>query len=154
MNTCTPAPAASAGKPRLLDEVRAAARAAHHTTRAEEAFVQWIRRFILFHDKRHPAQMAEAEAAQFLTHLAVQEHVSPSQQAQARAALVFLYRHVLQKPLGPLEGVVRASRPARPRSSAASRQATGAAPPSAGASPAVSPTSNLRTGPRTQESRT
>jgi hypothetical protein len=69
----------------------------------------------LFHGKRHPQEMAEPEAAQFLTHLAVQEHVSPSLQTQARAALVFLYRRVLHQPLGPLENVVRAARPVRTR---------------------------------------
>ena len=78
----------------------------------------WIRRFILFHDKRHPAQLAEPEVVRFLSHLAVEEHVSPSMQTQARAALVFLYRHVLDRPLGSLDGVVRAKRieaPVRPR---------------------------------------
>jgi hypothetical protein len=70
--------------------------------------------------------MAEPEVVQFLTHLAVEEHVTPSLQTQARAALVFLYRHVLHRPLGPLEGVVRAARPERARraSPARAREAT------------------------------
>ena len=96
---------------RLLDQVRAAAQARRYSAHTENVFVIWIRRFIVFHDKRHPAQMAEPDVARFLSHLAVEEHVSPSVQCQARAALVFLYRHVLQRPLGPLDGVVRAKRP-------------------------------------------
>jgi len=85
----------------------------------EAVFVDWIRRFVLFHGKRHPAQMAEPEVSRFLTHLAVEEHVSPSTQSQARAAIVFLYRHVLDRPLGHLDGVVRAKRvePAQPSTS-------------------------------------
>jgi hypothetical protein len=114
-----------------LDQVRAAARSRRYGAPTEEIFVGWIRRFILFHDKRHPGQMAEPEAARFLSHLAAEERVSPSAQAQARAALVFLYRYVLQRPLGPLDGVVRAQRPvpvsvAR-RSRPGNRQASGAA---------------------------
>jgi hypothetical protein len=100
-------------KPKLLDQIREALRLKHYNVRTEEIFVHWIRRFILYHGQRHPQEMAEPEATQFLTHLAVQEHVSPSLQMQARAALVFLYRHVLQRPLGPLQDVVRASRAVR-----------------------------------------
>jgi hypothetical protein len=110
-------------KPKFLDQVREILRGKHCNQRTEEIFLGWIRRFILFHGKRHPQEMAEPEAAQFLTHLAVEEHVAPSLQAQARAALVFLYRHVLQRPLGPLEGVVRATRPERPRRPTTSRRA-------------------------------
>jgi hypothetical protein len=79
-----------------------------YNPRTEESFVDWIRRYILFHGKRHPAQMAEREVARFLSHLAVQEQVSASAQIQARAAVVFLYRHVLDRPLGRVEGVERA----------------------------------------------
>ncbi|HPM83859.1 MAG TPA: phage integrase N-terminal SAM-like domain-containing protein [Candidatus Anammoximicrobium sp.] len=109
-------PAAN-GAPRLLDQVRAAARSRRYGPHTEEAFAGWIRRFVLFHGKRHPAQMAEAEVVRFLSHLAVEEHVSASAQVQARAAIVFLYRHVLNRPLGRLDDVVRAkpSPPARPR---------------------------------------
>ena len=114
-----PSPAAATdAAPRLLDRVRAAARARHYSPLTEQIFVSWIRRYVLFHDKRHPAQMAEPEVVRFLSHLAVEEHVSPSLQSQARAALVFLYRHVLHQPLGSLDGVVRAQRrepPMRPR---------------------------------------
>lgn len=109
-----PSPAAADAAPRLLDQVRAAARARHYSPLTEQVFVSWIRRYVLFHDKRHPAQMAEPEVVRFLSHLAVEEHVSPSLQSQARAALVFLYRHVLHQPLGSLDGVVRAQRPEPP----------------------------------------
>ena len=128
----SPSPAgAAAGPPKLLDQVRAAARSRRYGAPTEEIFVGWVRRFILFHDKRHPGQMAEPEVARFLSHLAAEERVSPSVQAQARAALVFLYRYVLQRPLGPLDGVVRAQRPvsvsgAR-RSRPGNRQANGPA---------------------------
>ncbi|NLF69622.1 MAG: hypothetical protein GX575_11275 [Candidatus Anammoximicrobium sp.] len=113
----SPAAAAADAAPRLLDQVRAAARARHYSPLTEQVFVSWIRRYVLFHDKRHPAQMAEPEVVRFLSHLAVEEHVSPSLQSQARAALVFLYRHVLHQPLGSLDGVVRAkpTAPAQPR---------------------------------------
>ncbi len=112
----SPAPSGSATEPpRLLDQVRQALQSRHYNPRTEEIFVEWIRRFVLFHDKRHPAQMAEPEVARFLSYLAVQDHVSPSTQVQARAALVFLYRHVLARPLGRLDEVVRAERLASPR---------------------------------------
>jgi len=111
------AAALAAAAPRLLDQVRAAARARHYSPLTEQVFVSWIRRFVLFHDKRHPDEMAEPEVSRFLTHLAVEEPVSASAQVQARAALVFLYGRVLHRPLGRLDDVVRAkpSPPARPR---------------------------------------
>lgn len=77
---------------------------------------------MLYHDKRHPGQLAEPEVSRFLTHLAVEEHVSASSQVQARAALVFLYRHVLNRPLGRLEGVERA-KPSPPARRNGARQA-------------------------------
>ncbi len=85
--------------PRLLDQVRQALQARRYNPRTEEIFVEWTRRYVVFHGKRHPAQMAEPEVARFLSHLATEEHVSLSVQTQARAALVFLYRHVLDRPL-------------------------------------------------------
>src|SRR5215831_17341403 len=96
------------GQPRLLDRVRAAIRARHYSLRTEEAYVAWIRRFILFHDKRHPAEMAEAEINAFVTSLAVDGPVSASTQTQALSALLFLYRHVLGKDLPSLHTVIRA----------------------------------------------
>ena len=77
--------------PRLLDRVRLAIRARHYSLRTEEAYVAWIRRFILFHGKRHPVEMGEAEINAFLTYLAVSGGVSASTQNQALAAMLFLY---------------------------------------------------------------
>jgi len=72
--------AARIGKPKLLDQVRDAIRTRHYSYRTEEAYVGWIRRFIFFHHKRHPAEMGPAEITQFLTALAVDRHVSASTQ--------------------------------------------------------------------------
>lgn len=99
--------------PRLLDRVRAAIRTRHYSRRTEEAYVGWIRRFILFHGKRHPAAMGADQVNAFLSHLAVRERVSPSTQAQALCALLFLYRHVLADPLPWLDEIVRARRTER-----------------------------------------
>ena len=100
-------------KPRLLDRVRAAVRARHGSRRIEEAYVVWIRRYVLFHGKRHPAEMGAPEITRFLTALAVEGRVAASTQTQALSALLFLYRHVLELDLPWLEGVVRAKRPQR-----------------------------------------
>ena len=89
------APAASVG-PRLLDRVRNEIRLRHYSIRTEGVYVDWIRRFIHFHGKRHPDAMGEAEVAAFLTDLAVTRHVAPATQAQAKSALLFLYRVVLK----------------------------------------------------------
>ena len=100
-------------QPRLLDRVRVAVRARHYSIRTEEAYVAWIRRFILFHGKRHPSEMGEKEINAFLSDLAVRGRVSASTQNQALSALLFLYRAVLHKPLPDLSDVVRAKRPRR-----------------------------------------
>jgi integron integrase len=97
----------------LLDRVRAALQVRHYSLRTEECYIQWIRRFILFHHKRHPREMGAAEINQFLTHLAVNGHVSASTQNQAFAALLFLYQKVLEVDPGQIAGVVRAVRPKR-----------------------------------------
>ncbi len=97
--------------PRLLDRVREAVRVRHYSLRTEEAYVGWIRRFILFHHKRHPSAMGADEVNAFLTHLAVSENVAASTQAQALSALLFLYKHVLGDPLPWLDDVVRARKP-------------------------------------------
>ncbi len=97
---------------RLLDQVRDALRARHYSLRTEQAYLAWVRRFIYFHHVRHPAEMGEVEINAFLTHLAVVDKVSASTQTQALAALLFLYRHVLTRGVGDLEGVVRARRSA------------------------------------------
>lgn len=106
-----PAPPTQPAK--LLDRVRAAIRARHYSLRTEEAYVGWIRRFILFHNKRHPAEMGESEVNQFLTHLALSENVAASTQNQALSALLFLYQEVLERDLDRIEGVVRAKKPRR-----------------------------------------
>ncbi|CAB1369928.1 integron integrase [Denitratisoma oestradiolicum] len=100
-------------KPRLLDEVRAALRVRHYSLRTERAYVGWIRRFILFHDKRHPAEMGETEVTAFLTHLAVEGNVAAATQHQALSSLLFLYREILKVDLPWLKEVVRAKKPQR-----------------------------------------
>lgn len=94
--------------PKLLDQVRERVRLKHYSIRTEQAYVEWIKRFILFHDKRHPAQMGTAEIEAFLTHLAVKNKVSASTQNQAKSALLFLYREVLEQKLAWLEKVTQA----------------------------------------------
>ncbi|MBI3000326.1 MAG: integron integrase, partial [Deltaproteobacteria bacterium] len=101
---------AGASKPRLLDQVRQAIRTRHYSYRTEKAYIHWIKRFIFFHDKRHPAEMGEAEIGQFLSSLATDSHVSASTQNQALNALLFLYREVVRKEIGYVDGVVRAKR--------------------------------------------
>lgn len=90
---------------KLLDQVRDAIRVKHYSYRTEETYVHWIRRFILFHNKRHPGEMGTAEVTQFLTHLAIQEQVAASTQNQALSAIVFLYRLVLQQELTGIDAV-------------------------------------------------
>ncbi len=102
-----------APKPRLLDRVRAAIRARHYSRRTEDTYVAWVRRFILFHGKRHPAEMSAPEITRFLTSLAVDGKVASSTQNQALSALLFLYRDVLEQDLPWLDGIVRARRPER-----------------------------------------
>jgi integron integrase len=99
---------AGAPKPRLLDRVRQAIRARHYSRRTEKTYVAWIRRYILFHGKRHPTEMGAAEATRFLTSLAVDGNVAASTQNQALSALLFLYRDVLEQDLPWLDNVVRA----------------------------------------------
>lgn len=100
-------------KPRLLDQVRDALRVRHYSIRTEASYLQWIKRFILFHHKRHPLEMGEQEITAFLTHLAVDKHVAPSTQNQALAAILFLYKEVLEQELDWMDGIVRAKRPTR-----------------------------------------
>jgi integron integrase len=97
----------------LLSSVREAIRARHYSIRTEESYVSWIKRFILFHGKRHPAEMGEPEINRFLSDLAVRGRVSASTQNQALAALLFLYRNVLRQPFPQLETVIRARKPKR-----------------------------------------
>jgi integron integrase len=106
-------PLSSSGKPKLLEQVRQVIRKRHYSDRTEKAYVHWIKRFIFFHNKRHPVEMAEPEIARFLSSLASEAHVSASTQNQALNALLFLYREVLNKDIGYVNGVVRAKRPHR-----------------------------------------
>ncbi|MFA6094987.1 MAG: integron integrase [Candidatus Paceibacterota bacterium] len=99
--------------PKLLDQVRDRIRIKHYSIRTETQYVQWIKRFILFHNKRHPQEMGAAEMEAFLTHLAVDGHVSASTQNQALSALLFLYKEVLGIDLPWLANVVRAKQPQR-----------------------------------------
>lgn len=99
--------------PKLLDRVRQAIRTRHFSPRTERTYVGWIRRFIVFHDKRHPREMGETEVVAFLSSLATARHVSASTQNQALSALVFLYSEVLGMRLEWMDGVVRARRPTR-----------------------------------------
>ena len=90
---------------KLLDQVRDVLRVKHYSYSTEKTYVQWIRRFILFHNKRHPAEMGSAEVTQFLTHLAVTDHVAAATQNQAMNAILFLYRAVLQQELVGIDAV-------------------------------------------------
>jgi integron integrase len=105
--------AAMQPRPKLLDQVRAAVRMRHYSSKTEESYVHWIKRFIFFHNKQHPAQMGEKEIGQFLSGLATDRHVSAPTQNQALNAILFLYRDVLRKEIGYVDGVVRAKRPHR-----------------------------------------
>lgn len=102
-----------APQPRLLDQLRDRIRLKHYSIRTEEVYVDWVKRFIWFHDKRHPNQMGKLELEAFLTHLAVKGKVSASTQNQAKSALLFLYREVLGVDLPWLENVEQAKAPKR-----------------------------------------
>ncbi|WP_155314262.1 integron integrase [Desulfosarcina ovata] len=98
-------------KPRLLDQVRHCIRRMHYSIRTEESYLGWIKRYIFFHDKRHPNDLNENHITDFLNYLAVQRKVASSTQNQALCALVFLYRHVLKKELSQFENLTYAKRP-------------------------------------------
>jgi integron integrase len=100
-------------KPKLFERVRAVARVRHLSLRTEQAYSDWIKRFILFHRKRHPEEMGTEEIRQFLSHLAVDGKVAASTQNVALCALLFLYRDVLGIELPYVEGIQRAKRPTR-----------------------------------------
>ena len=101
-----------AQKPKLLDQVRQVLRRRHYSYQTEKSYVHWIKRFILFHNKRHPQEMAEPEVEAFLTDLAVNGQVTANTQNQALSAIVFLYRHVLNKELTGIDAI-RATKPQR-----------------------------------------
>ena len=97
---------------KLLDQMRDVLRTQHYAIRTEDAYVDWARRFILFHQKRHPAEMGRVEIEAFLTHLAVERHVAASTQNQALSALLFLYKAVLHQEVEAVDAV-RARKPTR-----------------------------------------
>ncbi len=98
---------------KLLDQVREKIRLRHYSIRTEQAYVSWIKRYILFHEKRHPNEMGQSDIEAFLSHLAIDRKVSASTQNQAFNALLFLYRHVLEKEIGDNINAVRAKKPKR-----------------------------------------
>lgn len=100
-------------KPRLFDEVRSVARMRHLSLRTEQSYIGWIKRFIFFHNKRHPRDMAEAEIRQFISHLAVDGGITASTQTVALSALLFLYRDVLKQKLPYVSDIERARKPKR-----------------------------------------
>ena len=108
-----PSPVQISQPPKLLDRLRITLRRRHYSIRTEEAYAGWCRRFILFHNKRHPDEMGETEIRDFLSHLAVEGRVAASTQNQALNALAFLYQHVLERDLGSFGAVERAKRPDR-----------------------------------------
>lgn len=97
-------------QPRFLDQVRLVCRRSHFSPRTEEAYIFWIRRFILFHGKRHPSEMGKTEVVAFLNHLAGPRQVSASTQSQALNALLFLYKRVLETDPGWFDGLTRVQR--------------------------------------------
>ena len=107
------APTPAKQQPKLLDRLREALRSRHYSRRTEQCYCHWVKRFIFFHHVRHPAEMAEPEINAFLTHLAIKERVSASTQNQALSALLFLYRRVLWREIGTLDGLIRARKPKR-----------------------------------------
>ncbi|MEW6718555.1 MAG: integron integrase [Chloroflexota bacterium] len=99
---------------KLLDQLRDQIRLKHYSYRTEQSYLQWVRRFILFHNKRHPKDMGMLEVNQYLTHLATQKNVAASTQNQALSAIIFLYKYVLKQPLADDQlNAVRASKPKR-----------------------------------------
>ena len=99
------------GRSNLLGRVRDVIRRKHYSIRTEGSYLQWIKRFILFHEKRHPQEMGAPEIGRFLTYLAVNRHVAASTQNQALNALVFLYKQVLEIELGEMGNITPAKRP-------------------------------------------
>ena len=100
-------------EPRLLDRVRSEIRVRHYSLRTEETYVNWIRRFILFHQKRHPSAMGAPEIASFVSDLAVKHNVAVATQNQALSAILFLYRDVLHDPMPWIDDIVHARKPRR-----------------------------------------
>ena len=100
-------------QPRLLDELREQLRLRHRSLATERAYVDWVRRFVRFHEMRHPRDLGREEIEAYLSHLASDRGVAASTQNQALNALLFLYRYVIRREIGDLSGMVRARRPSR-----------------------------------------
>ncbi len=105
--------APSSGVAKLLQEVRRTARMRHLSPRTERQYIHWIRRYVRFHGTTHPLALGQERIVAFLGDLALNQRVSASTQNQAMAAVLFLYRDVLRKPVGWMEGLARAKRPGR-----------------------------------------
>jgi integron integrase len=113
MQNPTPTPPQDPPSPKakkLLEQVSDAIRIKHYSQRTEQTYIDWIRRYILFHNKRHPKDMGVPEIQAFITHLATQRHLSASSQNQALSAILFLYRHVLNKEIDFPSDVIRAEK--------------------------------------------
>src|SRR5689334_1511209 len=108
-----PTPLSAQPKPRLLDEVRNVCRLRHLSLRTEQAYIQWIKRYIFFHQKKHPREMGETEIRAFISHLAVDRSITASTQTVALSALLFLYRDVLKKDLPYVSNIERARKSRR-----------------------------------------
>jgi integron integrase len=106
-------PQGAVARPRLFETLKAAIQTRHYSRRTGQAYLHWIKRFIVFTGKRHPRELGAAEVTAFLTHLAVDCRVAAATQNQALAALLFLYKEVLGEPLPWLDDIVRAKRPVR-----------------------------------------
>ncbi len=98
-----------AKRPKLLDQVKNELRVNHYSRRTEEAYTSWIKRFVLFHNKRHPKEMGADEIKQFINYLAVEKHVAASTQNQALQALLFLYKNIIKKEIGWISEIKRAA---------------------------------------------
>lgn len=96
---------------KLLNELTDAIRARHYSIRTEQAYGKWVKNFILFHNKKHPAEMGEKEISEYLTFLAVKRKVAASTQNQALSAILFLYKHILQREISWLDDVIKAKKP-------------------------------------------
>lgn len=97
-------------QPKLLDQIRTHLRVNHYSKKTEEAYIGWIKRFILFHNKRHPNEMGKDEIQKFINHLAVEQNVSSSTQNQALQAILYVYKNVLNKEVGWLDDIKHATR--------------------------------------------
>ena len=103
-------PAAASGKPKLLDQVKNEMRVKHYSRKTEESYISWIKRFILFNNKKHPNEMGKEEIQKFVNHLVIDKNVSSSTQNQALQGILYLYKNVLKKDVGWIEDIKRATR--------------------------------------------